>query len=212
MAKAPVRFKVGGKRTELGKAVENLTKRMTRFSNRAGSQTNTKEIRNQVRRMIEKEGKTEKQVIYTLNQIRNERLREIYVDKNTGELITNISDMKVSPVDVILDMVGMTDEEDIGGNGLLLQWLTDAQNHFEEDLDDVLLNNSTEIQAALNSVIWGYLEKGTTQGIETSLTRLYEVTFGKDFSFNMKKSIEERVMDYQIGYYTGRTYGKDELE
>lgn len=212
MAKAPVRFKVGGKRTELGKAVENLTKRMTRFSNRTGSQTNTKEIRNQVRRMIEKEGKTEKQVIYTLNQIRNERLREIYIDKNTGELITNISDMKVSPVDVILDMVGMTDEEDIGGNGLLLQWLTDAQNHFEEDLDDVLLNNSTEIQAALNSVIWGYLEKGTTQGIETSLTRLYEVTFGRELTFNMKRSIEQRVMDYQFGYYTGRTYGKDELE
>ena len=106
MAKSSVRFKIGGKRTELGKSVENLTKRMNRYAGHTGTKVTTKEIRNQVRRMIEQEGKTEETVIKTLNKIRNDRLAEVFVDRKTGQLITNVTNIPISPMENIYDAIG----------------------------------------------------------------------------------------------------------
>ena len=73
------------------------------------------------------------------------------------------------------------------------------------------MSHSAEIIQALNDVIWGYLEKGTTQGIETALTRLYETTFGT-LSWNRKQAINEMVDMFQSGFYTGRYYDVDDYD
>lgn len=210
MAKSSVRFKIGGKRTELGKSVENLTKRMNRYAGHTGTKVTTKEIRNQVRRMIEQEGKTEETVIKTLNKIRNDRLAEVFVDRKTGQLITNVTNIPISPMENIYDAIGFKNYS-FDEHPLLAQWVQDLQMEYGDDLDDVLMSHSAEIIQALNDVIWGYLEKGTTQGIETALTRLYETTFGT-LSWNRKQAINEMVDMYQSGFYTGRYYDVDEYD
>ena len=210
MAKSSVRFKIGGKRTELGKSVENLTKRMNRYAGHTGTKVTTKEIRNQVRRMIEQEGKTEETVIKTLNKIRNDRLAEVFVDRKTGQLITNVTNIPISPMENIYDAIGFKNYS-FDEHPLLAQWVQDLQMEYGDDLDDVLMQHSAEIIQALNDVIWGYLEKGTTQGIETALTRLYETTFGT-LSWNRKQAINEMVDMFQSGFYTGRYYDVDDYD
>lgn len=210
MAKSVVRFKVGGRRTELGKSVENLIKRMNRFAKNTESKVVTKDIRSQVREMIEKKGKTERSVIEELNKIRDERLAEMFVDKKTGELVTNVSSIRISPLDNIFDLIGFNNY-DFSDHPLLAQWVHDMEVRFGDDLDDEILKRSSEITEALNTVVWGYFDKGNSQGLATALTRLYEASFGH-LAVAYKQYIEENVDKIEGGTFVGRYYNADEYD
>lgn len=213
MARDSVKFSSGGKLTPLGKAVKNMTRRMQRQRKRLGATVDTKSIRNQIRKMIDFDGRSEGSVAETLNKIRDNRLFEMFVDKNTGTIETNISEVRISVKDMLIHHLNLDDER-VGylENDLLKQFIYDLELDYADDLDNVLQSNAKSINDALNTVIWGYLDKGITQGLDTALIRLYERVMG-EISFNRQMSIREGVENYEYrqAYGTGR-YNTDETE
>ena len=131
---------------------------MNRYAGHTGTKVTTKEIRNQVRRMIEQEGKTEETVIKTLNKIRNDRLAEVFVDRKTGQLITNVTNIPISPMENIYDAIGFKNYS-FDEHPLLAQWVQDLQMEYGDDLDDVLMQHSPEIIQALLIMLSGVIFK-----------------------------------------------------
>lgn len=212
MARSGVKFSTGGKLTDLGKSVKNITSRLNRFAQRTGSTVNTKDIRNQVRQMVE-QGRSEQSIIDTLNKIRDNRLGELFVDKKSGELVGNISSLPLSPIDNLDFYLGLSDQTSTYmENELLRQWVYDMVNEYgEEDFADRLQRNADSINEAIETIVFGYLERGYYQGLDTALVRLYEAV-GDEISWNMRQAISEGVDMYEwnrsYGYtdYDGEDY------
>lgn len=205
MARSGVRFSVGGKLTDVGRAVKNVTRRLTRYAQKTGTNVNTKDIRKQVREMVE-QGRSEQSIADTLNKIRDNRLNELFVNKKTGEMIGNISNVPLSPLDNLQFYLSYSSE--VGSymdNELLQEWLTYMEREFgEEELISNLQENATLINQALERVVYGYLAKGYTQGLDTALVRLYE-TIGRPLTWNRAQAISEGVERYEWNMSYGYT-------
>lgn len=205
MAKSSVKFSSGGKLTDVGRAVKNVTRRLTRYAQKTGASVNTKDIRNQVRQMVE-QGRSEQSIAETLNKIRDNRLNELFVDTKSGELVTNVSSVPLSPIDNLEFYLGYSENiNNYMDNELLQQWLTDMEREYGQDaLAEMLQNNADSINQALETVVYGYLARGYLQGLDTALVRLYEAT-GDALSWNRRRAISEGVERYEWNLSYGTT-------
>lgn len=214
MARSGVKFSVGGKLTDVGKAVKNLTRRMTTYARKSGATVNTKDIRKQVRDMVN-QGRSEQAITKTLNSIRDERIGEVFVNRGTGEFISNVTNLPLSPVDILKGYIDIdSDLEGRMDNSLIKAWFADLERDYGAtgDLDTILQKNAQEIQDALETVIYGYLDKGLTQGLDTSLIRLYELS-GVDMTWDRRQAIYENVERFQwYSAYGYRPYDEDDFE
>lgn len=205
MARSGVKFSTGGKLTDIGKAVKNVTRRLNRYAQKTGATVNTKDIRNQVRQMAE-QGRSEQSITDTLNKIRDNRLNEIFVNKKTGETVGNVSSIPLSPVENLEFYLGnRPDMETYLDNELLQQWLKDMEREYGiDELANRLQDNADAINQALERVVYGYLAKGFTQGLDTALVRLYE-SVGDPLSWNRRQAISEGVEQYEWNMSYGYT-------
>lgn len=214
MARNGVKFSVGGKLTDIGKAVKNVTRRLTRYAQKTGATVNTKDIRKQVRDMLN-QGRSEQSIAKTLNSIRNERLGELFVETETGELISNVTNLPLSPADVLKSYMDIdSDLEGRMDTALIKTWFADLEREYGAtgELDQILQDNAQEIQDALETVVYGYLDKGLTQGLDTSLVRLYELS-GIDMTWDRRQAIYENVERFSwYSAYGYRPYDEDDFE
>lgn len=206
MAKSSVKFSTGGKLTDVGRAVKNLTRRMSRYAQRTGATIDTKHIRNQVRSQIER-GMSTKDIISVMEKVRDERIKEVAYGgkgiKDNGRYILTASELE--RLNIILDNITgeWNSANDVSAN--VLQEVFDSAIDAEgkEVIEQRLQDNASEINEALEYLIYGDSEgRFTIQGLSTSLTRIYEVIYNKIPETPIKKEIDNWAVD-NIGNMVG---------
>ena len=206
MARSDVKFSVGGKLTDVGRAVKNLTRRMSRYAQRTGAKIDTKHIRNQVRSQIDR-GMSTKDIINVIERVRDDRIKEVAYGgkgiKDNGRYILTASELE--RLNIILDNITgeWNSANDVSAN--VLQEVIDSAIDTEgkETIEQRLQDNASEINEAIEYLIYGDSEgRFTIQGLSTSLTRIYEVIYNKIPETPIKKEIDNWAVD-NIGNMTG---------
>lgn len=219
MARSSVKFSSGGKLTDVGRAVKNLTRRMSRYAQRTGATIDTKHIRNQVRSQIER-GMSTKDIISVMEKVRDDRIKEVAYGgkgiKDNGRYILTASELE--RLNIILDNITgeWNSANDVSAN--VLQEVFDSAINIEgkEVIEQRLQDNASEINEALEYLIYGDSEgRFTIQGLSTSLTRIYEVIYNKIPETPIKKEIDNWAVDNignMIGVSARARYNSDYRE
>lgn len=206
MAKSSVKFSSGGKLTDVGRAVKNLTRRMSRYAQRTGATIDTKHIRNQVRSQIER-GMSTKDIINVIEKVRDNRIKEVVYGgkgiKDNGRYVLTASELE--RLNIILDNISdaWNTANEVSANVLQEVFDSAIDTEGKEIIEQRLQDNASEINEALEYLIYGDSEgRFTIQGLSTSLTRIYEVIYDKIPETPIKKEIDNWAVD-NIGNMTG---------